>query len=117
MTQDDGRIRVFVNTNLGKSWSRGKMAAHVAHAVLRAAGVHPGTPIVVLGAKPRDIEGMRTYIRDKGRTELQPGTITAGTDYVFPDRTSVVRDLRELRDAHPDAAERIDDIIAKVASL
>jgi PTH2 family peptidyl-tRNA hydrolase len=78
---DDGRIRVFVNSNLG--WSRGKMAAHVAHTVLTAAGVHPDVPIVVLGAKPRTIEEMATHIRDEGRTELEPGTLTAGTDYVF----------------------------------
>lgn len=81
-TVEDRRIKVFVNTNL--NWSRGKMAAHVAHAVLEASGLHPHVPIVVLGAKPRDITELRTVIHDEGRTELEPGTLTAGTDYVFP---------------------------------
>lgn len=94
---DDARVRVFVNTNA--KMSRGKMAAHVAHTVLTAAGVHPDVPIVVLGAKPRDIEQMRTVIRDAGKTELEPGTLTAGTDYVFQaevDKQAAVSELLKL---------------------
>jgi len=93
-TPDDGRIRVFYNTNI--EMSRGKMAAHVAHAVLTAAGVHPGTPIVVLGAKPRDIEKMRTVMHDEGRTELEPGTLTTGTDYVFQQDAGKQEAIAEL---------------------
>jgi PTH2 family peptidyl-tRNA hydrolase len=99
MTDDargDGRIRIFVNTNL--TWSRGKMAAHVAHAALTAAGVHPGVPIVVLGAKPRDIEKMSTVMRDEGRTELEPGTLTAGTDYTFESTTARATAVEDLQD-------------------
>lgn len=76
---DEEKIRVFVNSNI--TMSRGKMAAHVAHAVLQAADVHPDVPVVVLGAKPRDIEKLSTVIRDAGATELKPGTLTAGTDW------------------------------------
>lgn len=81
--EDDAKVRVYVNSNA--KMSRGKMAAHVAHTVLTAAGVHPGLPVVVLGAKPRDIENLSTVIRDAGRTELEPGTLTAGTDWA-PER-------------------------------
>jgi PTH2 family peptidyl-tRNA hydrolase len=73
------KLKIFLNTNI--TMSRGKYAAHAVHAALTAFGVHPGTPVVVLGAKPRDIENMRVSIRDEGRTELQPGTLTAGTDW------------------------------------
>lgn len=81
---DDPRIRIFYNTNV--EMSRGKLAAHAAHAALTAAGVHPGVPIVVLGGKPRDIEKMATVMHDAGKTELEPGTLTTGTDYVFASR-------------------------------
>lgn len=110
----DARIRVFVNTNL--TWSRGKMAAHVAHAVLQAAGVHPEVPIVVLGGKPRDIREMATFIEDEGRTELEPGTLTAGTDYVFASaaaRDEAVRELSVLAETcTPDVAEKLTGIVA-----
>jgi PTH2 family peptidyl-tRNA hydrolase len=76
----DDKVRVYLNTNA--NMSRGKVAAQVAHAVLTAAGVRPGLPIVVLGAKPSDIENKATVIRDAGHTELEPGTLTAGTDWV-----------------------------------
>lgn len=75
------KIVIYMNDNLGKRWSRGKYAAHAVHAVLTAFGIHPGIPVVVLGAKPRDIEKMRVVIHDHGKTELEPGTLTAGTDY------------------------------------
>lgn len=76
---EEPKVKIYMNTNI--TMSRGKFAAHAVHAALMAAGVHPGIPIVVLGAKPRDIENMRTSIHDEGRTELEPGTLTAGTDW------------------------------------
>jgi PTH2 family peptidyl-tRNA hydrolase len=76
---DEPKLRIYLNTNA--KMTRGKAAAHAVHAALTAAGVHPGIPVVVLGAKPREIEAMRTSIRDEGRTELEPGTLTAGTDW------------------------------------
>lgn len=80
---DEQKLRIFYNTNI--AMSRGKLAAHAVHAALTAFGVHPDIPVVVLGAKPRVIEQMRTHIRDAGRTELEPGTLTTGTDYVPAD--------------------------------
>lgn len=82
------KLRIWMNTNA--KMSRGKYAAHAVHAALTAAGVHPGTPVVVLGAKPRDIQALPVFIRDAGHTELEPGTITAGTDWQ-PDLEAVVR--------------------------
>ena len=86
--QDDAptqpeKVRIYMNTNI--KVSRGKYAAHAVHAALTAFGVHPGTPVVVLGAKPRDIENMRISIHDAGKTELEPGTLTAGTNWPQPD--------------------------------
>lgn len=81
MTDDDGRIRIWVNSNA--KMSRGKYAAAAVHAALTAAGVHPGAPVIVLGGQRDHIEKMVTVIRDAGRTEVEPGTPTAGTDYVF----------------------------------
>ena len=74
---DDERIVIHANSNV----TRGKFAAAAVHAALTAAGVHPGCPVIVLGAKPRDIEGMATVIHDAGLTEVEPGTVTAGTDW------------------------------------
>lgn len=75
----DERLAIYLNTNI--TMSRGKAAAHAVHAALTAFGVHHGGPVIVLGSKPRDIEKMRVAIRDEGRTELTPGTLTAGTDW------------------------------------
>lgn len=80
-SQTDDKLRIFYNTNI--TMSRGKLAAHAVHAALTAAGVHPDIPVVVLGAKPRDIAEMCTSIRDNGVTELDPGTLTTGTDFIF----------------------------------
>lgn len=84
MTNDtpEPKLKIFMNSNA--KMSRGKYAAHAVHAALLHYGVHPGTPVVVLGAKPRDILEMDTFVRDEGRTELAPGTITAGTNGVVP---------------------------------
>lgn len=81
----ESRLEIYMNDSLGKRWSRGKYAAHAVHAALQAAGVHHGGAVVVLGAKPRDIEQMAYVIRDGGRTELEPGTLTAGTNGVSND--------------------------------
>lgn len=113
----EDKLRVFVNTNV--TMSRGKMAAHVAHTVLTAAGVHPDVPIVVLGAKPRDIEQMTTVIHDAGKTELEPGTLTAGTDYVFDSAARRQQAIRELMQVvattdDPTAAARVSAAIALI---
>jgi len=74
------KMKIYMNTNI-KSWSRGKYAAHAVHAALSALGVHPGVPVVVLGAKPKEIEKMRVVCHDAGQTELEPGTLTSGTNW------------------------------------
>ena len=71
------RIVIYANSNT----SRGKYAAAAVHAALTAAGVHPGLPVIVLGAKSEDIEKCATVIHDAGRTEVTPGTTTAGTNW------------------------------------
>jgi PTH2 family peptidyl-tRNA hydrolase len=100
---EEQKLRIYINTNVGKKMSRGKFAAHAVHAALLAAGVHPGTPVVVLGAKPRDILKMRTYVRDEGRTELEPGTLTAGTDWVPAPREELEAASQKLREEIEDA--------------
>ena len=74
------KFRIYMNSNA--NMSRGKYAAQAVHAALLHYGVHPGTAVVVLGGKPREIEGMTTVVHDEGRTELDPGTLTAGTNGV-----------------------------------
>ena len=114
-TDEAPKLRVVVIANA--TMSRGKMAAHVAHAVLKAAGVHPDVPVVVLGGKPRDIQQMTTFIRDHGKTELEPGTITAGTDYVFESavkRQQAINDLMQVVSTteDPTIASRVSAAIA-----
>lgn len=75
---DDEKIRIFVND---RGMSRGKYAAAAVHAALTAAGVHPGLPVIVLGASPHHLAAHDTVIRDAGRTEVDPGTITAATSW------------------------------------
>lgn len=58
--------------------SRGKYAAAAVHAALEHYGIEHGA-VIVLGAKVSDIEaGCDVVIRDAGRTEVEPGTVTAG---------------------------------------
>ena len=76
---DEEKVRIWVNSDA--TMSRGKYAAHAVHVALTAAGVHPGLPVVVLGAPRADIWKLNTVIHDAGRTELEPGTVTAGTNW------------------------------------
>lgn len=107
--------RLWVNWNTGMS--RGKYAAAAVHAALTAAGVHPGVPVIVLGGQRGHIERMRTVIRDAGRTEVEPGTTTAGTDYVFEkahtptddDRTSEEQEEQRHGDRDADHEEQQTD--------
>lgn len=79
MVSDDGKMRILVNGDL--NMSRGKFAAQAVHAALLAVGAHPHVPVIVLGAKRADIEKLRVKVRDAGRTEIAPGSLTAGTDW------------------------------------
>lgn len=71
------RMVIYANSNV----TRGKFAAAAVHAALTAIGAHHGGPVIVLGAKPSEIEKHATVIRDAGKTEVEPGTVTAGTDW------------------------------------
>jgi len=77
--EDGEKIRIYVNSNT--KMSRGKYAAAAVHAALTAAGVHPGLPVIVLGEQREHVTKHATVIRDAGRTEVERGTPTAGTDW------------------------------------
>lgn len=80
---DERKLVILVNDRI--TMSRGKYAAQAVHAALLALGVHPGVPVVVLGGRPSEIAEMKTTVRDAGRTEVEPGTLTAGTDWEVGD--------------------------------
>lgn len=75
------KLRIYLNRTLKDKASTNKLAAHAVHAALQAFGVHPGVKVIVLDAGPTKIEAMRTHINDAGHTELEPGTLTAGTNW------------------------------------
>ena len=71
----DETVRVLMNRNV--TMSPGKFAAQAIHAVLVAYGIPHGT-VIVLMASPDQVRAMPAVIADAGRTEIAPGTITAG---------------------------------------
>jgi peptidyl-tRNA hydrolase, PTH2 family len=75
----DHKLRIYMNRNA--EMTPNKRAAHAVHAALIAFGVHPHTKVVVLDKGPTVIEKMRTVVHDAGHTELEPGTLTAGTNW------------------------------------
>lgn len=77
------RLKIWVNRNV--DMTPGKLAAQAVHAALLHYGVHPGTAVVVLEASPNKVASMRTVVHDAGRTEIEPGTLTTGTDGVVDD--------------------------------
>ncbi len=80
--QPKGERRLVIRLDSGVKMSRGKYAAQAVHAALLLLGVHPGTPVIVLGGKRSEIEQMTVQVRDAGRTEVEPGTLTAGAEWV-----------------------------------
>jgi peptidyl-tRNA hydrolase, PTH2 family len=78
-TDDGPEVRVLVNTNV--SMSRHKAAAQAVHAALAAFGIPHGR-VVVLGGRPDEVAAMDVVVRDAGRTEVAPGTLTAGAALV-----------------------------------
>lgn len=57
--------------------SRGKAAAQAVHAALSYFNIDHGA-VIVLGANKKKIESCKIVIRDAGKTEIAPGTVTAG---------------------------------------
>jgi peptidyl-tRNA hydrolase, PTH2 family len=74
-------VRIRINTNL--SMSRHKAAAQAVHAALAAFGIEHGR-VVVLGGRPDEVRAMDVVVHDAGRTEVEPGTLTAGATLVRP---------------------------------
>ena len=70
----DDRMVILANSNV----SRGKFAAAAVHAALAYYGIPHGA-VIVLGASPGVIaDECEIVIHDAGRTEVTPGTVTAG---------------------------------------
>ena len=78
---DRPEVRVLINTNV--TMSRHKAAAQAVHAALAAFGVDHGR-VVVLGGRPDEVRAMDAVVHDAGRTEIEPGTLTAGATLVRP---------------------------------
>jgi PTH2 family peptidyl-tRNA hydrolase len=74
-------VRILINTNV--TMSRHKAAAQAVHAALAAFGIEHGR-VVVLGGRPDDVRAMDVVVHDAGRTEVDPGTLTAGATLVRP---------------------------------
>lgn len=74
-------VRILINTNV--TMSRHRDAAQAVHAPLAAFGIEHGR-VVVLGSRPDDLRAMDVVVRDAGRTEVEPGTMTAGATLLRP---------------------------------
>lgn len=73
-TATEERLTILANSDV----SRGKYAAAAVHAALNHYGIPHGA-VIVLGARPGQIEEeCDLVIHDAGRTEVKPGTVTAG---------------------------------------
>lgn len=75
------KLRIYISRKVAKIATPNKIAAHAVHAALEAFGVHPGVKVIVLDKGPTEMENMRIVIRDAGHTELEPGTLTASTNW------------------------------------
>ncbi len=79
--------RLVIRVNSNATMSRGKAAAHAVHAALKLYGIEYDHPVIVIGGKPDEILDQTVHIRDAGRTELEPGTLTAGASWEYRPRT------------------------------
>lgn len=72
-------VRVLLNKNV--TMTRGKACAQAIHAALQAFDVPHGRVVVLMG-KPDEVAAMDVVIRDAGRTEVEPGSMTAGATVI-----------------------------------
>lgn len=79
--------RLVIRVNSNAKMSRGKTAAHAVHAALKLYGIEYEHPVIVIGGKPDEILAQTVHVRDAGRTELEPGTLTAGASWEYKERT------------------------------
>ncbi|NKZ11256.1 hypothetical protein HGA11_09730 [Mycolicibacterium septicum DSM 44393] len=79
--------RLVIRVNSNAKMSRGKAAAHAVHAALKLYGIEYDHPVIVIGGKPDEILAQTVHVRDAGRTELEPGTLTAGASWEYKDRS------------------------------
>ena len=79
--------RLVIRVNSNAKMSRGKAAAHAVHAALKLYGIEYDHPVIVIGGKPDEILEQTVHIRDAGRTELEPGTLTAGASWEYRPRS------------------------------
>lgn len=78
--------RLVIRVNSNAKMSRGKAAAHAVHAALKLYGIEYEHPVIVIGGKPDEILAQTVHVRDAGRTELEPGTLTAGASWEYKSR-------------------------------
>ncbi|MCV7067985.1 hypothetical protein H7H51_23910 [Mycolicibacterium farcinogenes] len=80
--------RLVIRVNSNAKMSRGKAAAHAVHAALKLYGIEYEHPVIVIGGKPDEILAQTVHVHDAGRTELEPGTLTAGASWEYKDRSA-----------------------------